>query len=603
LDAISKGYWGLGSTHWRNLSSTGNLTWSGQWVAFTYNTSNPNVATGTSWISGTWTLSADGETLTVGNADGSSTWTKGSTPPSPTYSLEGIWEGVGNGGQITVSGTGGVRTRWSTTTPEPIHIDARNKGYSALGQQVWRYLTSTGTLTWSGQVLHISFYTSNPDVAVGTQWTDCTITMSADAKTIVFSSADYNGPYSFTYTRNLTSGNPGDDGTGTPGLAFTSISSNTAYSVSIGTANAAAIVIPYLYDGKPVTAIAANGFQNSSIMSIEIPGSITVIGASAFAGCTNLRSVTIPISVTSIGQYAFQNCSGMESISIPFVGNTLNGTSNTHFGYIFGASSYSNNGTAIPPSLRTVVITGGNSIANNAFRNCGGLETITISDSVTTIGTNAFDGCRSLTDITIPDSVTRIDNYAFNGCSVLVSIIIPDNVTIIGTYVFQNCNSLESVTIGNKVTTIGNYAFNGCSVLASIIIPNNVTSLGTYAFQNCNALESVTISNRVSSIGNYTFNGCRALTGVIIPDGVTGILGSAFQNCTSLSYIVIPSSVNNIGYNAFSGCTGLTSVYYGGADAAAWSGITLGNSTSPLTSATRYYASQWRLVGGEPTLW
>ena len=70
----------LNSTDWRNLTSTGNLTWSGQIVGIRYNASSPNVATGTIWVNATFTLSADGQTLTIASADSdganTSTWTR-----------------------------------------------------------------------------------------------------------------------------------------------------------------------------------------------------------------------------------------------------------------------------------------------------------------------------------------------------------------------------------------------------------------------------------------------------------------------------------------------------------------------------------------------
>jgi hypothetical protein len=78
VDAINKGYLAVGTIHWRNLTSRTDLTWNGQWSGVTYSTSNPNVATGTSWVSGVWTLSADGQTLLVGDREGEagSTWTR-----------------------------------------------------------------------------------------------------------------------------------------------------------------------------------------------------------------------------------------------------------------------------------------------------------------------------------------------------------------------------------------------------------------------------------------------------------------------------------------------------------------------------------------------
>jgi len=73
-DAVSKGYYSIGDQYWRNLRSTGNLTWSGQYLAITYNASNPNVATGTSWNNFTFTMSADGQKLGSGN--GTWDWTR-----------------------------------------------------------------------------------------------------------------------------------------------------------------------------------------------------------------------------------------------------------------------------------------------------------------------------------------------------------------------------------------------------------------------------------------------------------------------------------------------------------------------------------------------
>ena len=80
-----------------------------------------------------------------------------------------------------------------------------------------------------------------------------------------------------------------------------------------------------------------------------------------------------------------------------------------------------------------------------------------------------YSGCSNLTSVTIPNSVTSIGNSAFAFCSNLTSVTIPNSVTSIGGYAFQRCSSLTSVTIPNSVTSIGDYAFSGCSSLTSII--------------------------------------------------------------------------------------------------------------------------------------
>ena len=311
------------------------------------------------------------------------------------------------------------------------------------------------------------------------------------------------------------------------GVQFSFNTNSNTYSVSDYTGSQSTVIIPSKYKGYDVTSI----------------------GNSAFSGCSGLTSITIPDSVTSIGNSAFSGCSALTSITIPFVGATKDGTSNTHFGYIFGASSPFYNDDYVPTSLKTVVITGG-----------------------TSIGDCAFYWCSVLTSITIPDSVKSIGDYAFYWCSVLTSITIPDSVTYIGAYAFENCDGLTSITIPDSVTSIGSSAFRRCSGLTSITIPDSVTSIGDYAFYWCSVLTSITIPDSVKSIGDYAFYWCSGLTSITIPDSVTSIGKSAFSGCSRLKSITIPDSVTSIGDYAFNGCTVLTSIKYRGTSSQ-WSSI------------------------------
>ena len=120
-----------------------------------------------------------------------------------------------------------------------------------------------------------------------------------------------------------------------------------------------------------------------------------------------------------------------------------------------------------------------------------------VKKGTTIINENAFEKCANLTSITIPDSLTSIGNFAFFGCNSLTSISIPHGVTSIGEHAFFYCSSLESVALGenSQLESIGDSAFSGCSSLKSITIPDSVTSIGDSAFWGCNSLTSVIFEN------------------------------------------------------------------------------------------------------------
>ena len=134
------------------------------------------------------------------------------------------------------------------------------------------------------------------------------------------------------------------------------------------------------------------------------------------------------------------------------------------------------------------------------------MTSITIPNSVTTIGSFAFYGCSGLTSITIPNSVTTIEDGTFGGCSILTSITIPNYVTSIGSYAFSGCSSLTSITIPNSVKSLGKEIFSGCSGLTSATLGNSVKSIGGNAFENCSGLTSIiSLNTTPPQIVSYTF--------------------------------------------------------------------------------------------------
>ena len=153
---------------------------------------------------------------------------------------------------------------------------------------------------------------------------------------------------------------------------------------------------------------------------------------------------------------------------------------------------------------------------------------------VKAISYDAFKNCFYLTSVTLGDSVISIGSSAFKNCSRLTSIVISDSVTTINGGAFEDCHNLTHVKLGNSITSIEDNTFYSCSNLTSVVIPNSVRSIGDYAFYDCDNLKSVTLGNRVTSIGHEAFARCN-LTSIVIPNSVTTIGATAFSSYSNLT--------------------------------------------------------------------
>lgn len=352
----------------------------------------------------------------------------------------------------------------------------------------------------------------------------------------------------------------------------------------------------------PLKSIGDKAFDGcTNLVSVTIPDSVTSIGRRAFYGCTNLPSVELPDGVTSIGIGAFSDCINLTKVTMP--NNVIS----------IGDNAFTN-----CASLTSIIIPDSvTSIGWSAFYGCTNLQSVNIMDLEAWCNINFSNNTANplfyaeklyinnelVSKVVIPDDVTKIPVYGFS-CTNLTSITIPDSVTSIGVDVFYGCTNLQSVYItdleawcdmnfeslySNPLCYADNLYIND-ELVDDIVIPNGVTQIPKYGF-SCTNLTSIEIPNSVTSISKYAFSGCANLTSITVPESVKNIDDWAFSNCENLVSIEIPDSIISIGDYAFKGCTNLQSVYI--TDITAWCNIRFEDNTSnPLYYAENLYINK-----------
>ena len=359
-----------------------------------------------------------------------------------------------------------------------------------------------------------------------------------------------------------------------------------------------------------LTSIGANAFENddaltSFTMGLDSTGSIT-IGDEAFKGCEALADIELPVPTITLGTDSFLNAFASEvTVKAPksFLTNLPNTSSYTYIYPAFVDTIAQDEWRDDTRLLGAVVCDAITSIPVQAFRGCSNCTSITLPDTVTSIGHDAFRNS-GITSFTMPPLLTGTLNYqAFYQCTALETFDF-NNITVVGNDCFSGASSLNELLNADKLTTIGQRAlmgtaivtfdggedltsisasaFKNCTALKSFIMPENETgslSIGNTAFEGDTALERIEIPvGGTLTIGTTIFNNALAneiwlkapfnsnlvgsipsgkLVNYIYPSFTTAIAANEWQNNTNLKSIEVTEAITSLGNNLCNGCTSL----------------------------------------------
>lgn len=141
----------------------------------------------------------------------------------------------------------------------------------------------------------------------------------------------------------------------------------------------------------------------------------------------------------------------------------------------------------------------------------------------------------------IPDGVEKIRDFAFAN-TLITSVTIPDTVHSIGEGAFFECPNIESIVIPSSVTVISESTFMSCENLREVILPEGLTRIERLAFWYCKSLESLHLPQSLLYIGSGAFRGCNNLEPVVLPDNIE-VYENAFN---SFEKVIMPKDQSRV---------------------------------------------------------
>lgn len=310
------------------------------------------------------------------------------------------------------------------------------------------------------------------------------------------------------------------------------LNEDDTYSVAKCDVSQTDVDIPETYKGKSVVKIENGAFDDcKNVLSLVIPDSVTEVEPNALIGLRNLQKLTAPA-------VALSSVSKIQKIDTLIVTSGEAIAENAVSGWDYLKS------VTLPDTLKT--------IGDLGFAHCELLEQISLPEGLTSIGAKAFYNCASIEQFNLPDSVESIGNYAFGECASLESLYLSESLETIGNWMLARCDSLVNLTMspqnanyysaGNCIIERGTHTLVlGC--LGSII-PNDGTIkiIGHHAFASQETLVSITLPDSVTTIETYAFDGCSSLVSVDLGIFFTTFERRSFTNCPSIEYFTYPGT-------------------------------------------------------------
>ncbi len=366
------------------------------------------------------------------------------------------------------------------------------------------------------------------------------------------------------------------------------------------------VVIPKTFNGLPVTAILDLAFVGcNELVSVQLPSTITSIGANAFNNCESLRYINIPDEVTEIGGAAFSGTpildeqpSGVRYIgkwAIAYNGREKEveikdgtiGLASSCFSYseienVYLPNSLKYIGESICfycENLKSISLPYGiEHIGDSSFENCDSLEKVSLPISLKSMGAYCFSFCDALTDVEIPRSVTQLGEKCFVGVperngqtgpayyldgwglytdsETEEDIIVPDGTIGLAKY-FLYIRNVDCVKLPEGLKYIGENALSDLP-LTSLDIPDSVEKIGIGAFSK-SSMTSINLPDKITELSAHSLYRLP-IDKIKLPESLTKI-GSYALGGTNLKRIVIPEKVTFIDSWAFESSDELTDVY------------------------------------------